>query len=231
MTADELLQDLVALFSAHIDGAEFCTAYPAATGRRLCTKPVVTCEIDSETVKPAGSEVKFKFRIYLPAADPADRAEALFAAMCRLAGEAYPGFSAISRGAADRDRVTGLLTVTCTFTFSYPSQNAGDGSDTVPGETVEVLLNGIPLEAGGVKVTANFTGQELTAVWEDLPFAQLRWVVEYTVELTGFCPEGLERLQDFTVQIGETVYRHCRWKTFSVPLRKAVFIAKEKGAD
>lgn len=225
MMSTQLLDALLTLFKENIPEAEFRRAYPGAAQGRLPEQPVVTGEVDGETVKPGSEETRYRFRIFLPEEAGADRAEAVFAAMCRLAGQRYPGFSAISRGAAERDRTTGLLTVSCTLSFFTQSGGGGGAGGQ------KVLLGGREYLATGVKTSVNRKSQSLISVGETVPFAVIDGGTEYTVELEGIETQGLEALAGFTAELGENPvvrYTGCRWKSLSDALRKAVFISEHR---
>ena len=227
MITAELLSALLALFGGHLSGVDFLPAWDAQPGSRHLDRPLVTGEVDSEVVKPASKEVRLRFRIYLPAGQTARTGQEIFAEMCRLAGEHYPGFSAIARGGADRDKTTGHLVIPCTLTFLTDRESGG----SAPGEGLKVTLGGREYTADSAKVTMEFSGKELTSVWEADPFAVLDPAVRYVVELNGIAPEGLEKMAGFTAVIGEepgTIYKNCRWKSMSTALKKAVFTAGVK---
>lgn len=225
MKPSELLESLLTLFGENIPQADFVKAWKGKADTHRFTRPVVTGEIEGETVKAGSEEVKFKFRIYLPLDCGADMAEDIFAAMCTLAGEAYPGFSAISRGAADREKATGLLCVGCSLSFLTQTS-------LTPGVlTTTVTVGGKEYQVTGVKTAFGASGKELVAIGETEPFAVLQEKTEYTVELEGIETAGLDRLTGFTVSIGPepaTVYEGCRWKTLSDALRKAVFVSSKR---
>lgn len=226
MTSTELLDHLLELFEENIPEARFRRAYPGASESRLPGEPVVTGEVDGETVKPGSEETKFRFRIFLPPEEGADRAEQIFAAMCRLSGQHYPGFSAISRGAAERDKTTGLLVVSCTLSFL--SSTGGGGTDL---QGTKVILGGKEYRASGVKTSVSRKSQSLIAVGETVPFAVIDGGTEYTVELEGIDTSGLETLAGFTAELGESPavrYTGCRWKSLSDALRKAVFLSENR---
>ena len=233
MKSRELLNELLALFGENIPSADFLRAYQGAPGSRLPQRPVVTGEVDSETVKPSSEELKLRFRIYLTEQDGLEKAEELFAAMCKLCGESYPGFSAISRGAAERDKATGLLTVVCSLSFLTQGSggSGGSGGPDSPGTAygVRAILGGKEYTASGVKTSMSSSGKNLISIGETEPFAVLNEETEYTVELEGIETAGLDRLAGFTAEIGEgtnkAVYLNCRWKQLSDVLRKAVFVS------
>jgi len=224
LNASELLDSLLALFGENIPQAGFFRAWRGRAELRRFTRPAVTGEVDGETVKPDSEETRLRFRIFLPEEAGADRAEEIFAAMCALAGEKYPGFSAISRGSADRDKTTGLLAVTCTLSFL--SQAGG-----MEARGSKVVLGGLEYRVSGFKTSVSRKSQDLISVGETEPFAVLGEETEYTVELEGLDVSGLERLAGFTAELGEdpaVVYRGCRWKSLSDVARKAVFVSHEK---
>lgn len=224
MNASELLDSLLALFGENISEADFFRAWRGRAEFRRFSRPVVTGEVDGETVKPGSEETRLRFRIFLPEEAGADKAEEIFAAMCTLAGEKYPGFSAISRGSADRDKATGLLAVTCSLSFLSQSGGAeAQGS--------KVVLGGLEYRISGFKTSVNRKSQDLVSIGETEPFAVLGEETEYTVELEGLDVSGLERLAGFTAELGESptvVYQGCRWKSLSDVARKAVFVSYEK---
>ncbi len=227
MTSNELLEELLSLFRGKIPEVDFFPAWRGEPGSRLRSRPGVTGEIDGETVKPGSEETRYKFRIFLPEGTGADRAEEIFAAMCAAAGEAYPGFSAISRGGLDRDRDTGLLAVACSLSFL--TQPGGDGESPSPGR--KVVLGGREYTVSGVKTSVSRKGQELVSIGETVPFALLGEETEYTVELEGIDVSGLENMTGFTAEIGDkrkSVYLGCRWKSFSDVTGKAVFTSRQK---
>ena len=233
MKSKELLDELLALFRENISEADFFRAYQGSAGSRAPKRPVVTGEVDGETVKPGSEELKLRFRIYLTEQDGLEQAEEIFAAMCKLAGESYPGFSAISRGAAERDKTTGLLTVVCSLSFLTQGSGGSGGSGTTYG--CKVLLGGMEYLASGVKTSVSKSGKSLTSIGETEPFAVLGEETEYTVELEGIETAGLDRLASFTAEIGEgenkAVYRNCRWKQLSDVLRKAVFVSAARESE
>lgn len=220
MTTSELLDGLLTLFQGEIPGADFLRGWPPAVGSRRRVRPAVTGEVDGETLKPDSQEVRFKFRIYLPDGEGADRAEELFAAMCTLAGQHYPGFSAISRGPAKGDRTTGLAAVECTLSFL--TVTGGGGSEPAGRR---ITLGGREYTVTGVKTSVSRKGEELCSIGETVPFAVLGEAVEYTVELEGLDVSGLGELASFTAQIGGDIYHSCRWKTLSDVLRRGVFVS------
>lgn len=225
MKANELLENLLSLFREGIPDADFLRGYPGAAGSRSLLRPVVAGEIEGETVKPGSEEARCRFRIFLPEDRDAAAAEEIFAAMCVRAGEAYPGFSAISRGAADRDKATGLLSVACTLSFL---SQTGSGGESLGRKAV---LGGREYVVSGVKTTVSRKGDELVSIGETEPFAVLGEETEYTVELEGLDVSGLENLARFTVELGEgpdAVYKNCRWKTLSDVLRKASFVSSQR---
>lgn len=225
MNAGALLDQALALFQEGIDGADFRRAFPPAPGGRLPQRPVVAGAVEAETVKNGSQEVRLRFRIFLPEGAGPSRAEELFAAMCQVVRERFPSFSAMSRGAAERERATGLLAVTCTLSFSQ-AESAGDGGSS-SGETV--VLGGVEYQVTGIKTTFTPLGTDLVAVGETAPFATLRAGTEYTVELEGLETAGLDRLAAFTAQAGGQTYTGCRWKYLSDGLRKAAFVSRERG--
>lgn len=100
MSANELLDELLSLFSEKIPNVVFCRAFSGRQGARQPKLPVVTGELESESVKPASSERRFCFRIFLPSGAGAHRAEEIFEQMCREyafsfveweSGKAYSG--------------------------------------------------------------------------------------------------------------------------------------------
>lgn len=220
MQGTELLNELLSLFEEQIPEADFDRAYPGSPGSRRIFRPAVTGEVEGETLKPGSEERRYRFRIFLPENCGADRAEEIFAAMCALAGERYPGFSAISRGAADRDKSTGLLTVACSLSFLTKTE----GGSSAAGR--KVALGGKEFLVTGVKTTVSRKGQELVSIGETVPFATQGEETEYTVELEGLDVSGLENLANFTASLenGPT-YEGCRWKSLSDALRKGVFTA------
>lgn len=224
MNAPELLDSLLALFGENIPEADFFRAWRGRAESRRFTRPAVTGEVDGETIKPGSEEIRLRFRIFLPEEAGGNKAEEIFAAMCALAGEKYPGFSAISRGAADRDKATGLLAVTCTLSFLSQSGGAeAQGS--------KVLLGGLEYRISGFKTSVSRKSQDLISIGETEPFTVLGEETEYTVELEGLDVSGLERLAGFTAELGEgpaAVYRGCRWKSLSDVARKAVFVSRDK---
>ena len=223
MTANELLDELLALFSQEISGVTFRRAFSARQGKRLPERPTVTGEVESETVKSASNETRLCFRIFLPSDVDAHRAEEIFAQMCTVCGPRYPAFSAISRGPAKRDSVTGLLEVDCALTLLSSSGGSGDAQGSLA-----VLLGGKEYRAGSVSTTVRVSGDGLIAIGETEPFAVRGEKTEYTVELSGIDTEGLSRLAAFTAVIGSATYRNCRWKTISDVLRKASFISEHR---
>ena len=222
MTGAQWLAQLLALFREHIPQAEFRAGYQPAAAARVPALPVVAGEVDSEVLKPGSREIRLKFRIFLPPDQGADRAEELFAAMCTLAAEEYPGFSAIARSAAQRDAVTGLLQVPCTLSFL-----SADGGDT-PAGGVAITLGGRELTATGVRTTYAPKGTELVSIGEETPFATVGARTEYTVELDGVETLGLDRLAAFTAIIGDAVYENCRWKALSLTGGKASFVSAQR---
>lgn len=225
MKADELLTGLLALFRERIPEADFLRAYAGETGSRRLERPVVAGGVESETVKPGSQEVRYQFRIFLPEGRGAGQAEALFARMCVLAGEKYPGFSAISRGAAARDRATGLLAVDCALSFL--DQSGGGGGGEALGR--KIALGGREYTVSGVKVSVSRRGEDLVSVGETVPFAVLGEETEYTVELAGLEVSGLENLTGFTAELGTSgTYLGCRWKSLSDALGKGVFLSRQR---
>lgn len=220
----QLLNRLLKMFEENISQADFFSAYSDKPGNRCIKKTVVTGEIDSEAVNAQSEETRFRFKIFLPENQSTEAAEEIFVQMCRLAGENFTGFSAISRGAAERDRVTGLLAVTCSLNFVKAAIGA-----TAPARRVD--LGGREYTVSGVKTTFSENGKELVAVGETEPFAVLNAETEYTVELEGINVAGLDKLAAFTAKIGEAspvVYHSCRWKTLSDVLDRAVFVSHER---
>ena len=227
MTANEMLDELLSLFSQEISGVTFRRAFSGQQGARLPERPVVTGEVENETVKSASSETRLCFRIFLPSGFEAHKAEEIFEQMCTVCGPRYPTFSAISRGPAKRDSVTGLLEVACALTLLSSSGGGGGAQD---GFTV--LLGGKEYRAGGVSTTMKSSGDSLVAIGETEAFAVRGERTEYTVELTDIETDGLSKLATFTAVIGaaprEVTYRGCRWKTISDVLRKASFISEHR---
>ncbi len=224
MKSSEWLDELLALFGQQIEGAGFSRAYPGKQGSRGLASPAVTGEVDGEVLKPGSEEVKLRFRIFLPEGVGAEKAEELFAAMCALAKDRYPGFSAISRGAAGRDKTTGLLAVDCTLSFLTQAGNSG-------AEGKKAVLGGLEYRVASVKTSVSRKSDSLTSIGETEPFAVLGEKTEDTVELTGIEVSGLERLAGFTAELGDgpdAVYRGCRWKSLSDALGKAVFVSESR---
>ena len=230
MKSHELLNELLSLFEHNIPSADFFRAYQAGKGSRRPERPVVTGEVDGEVIKPGSEELKLRFRIYLPEENGLNTAEEIFAAICKLCGESYPGFSAISRGAAERDKTTGLLSVVCTLSF-LTQGSGGSGGSGGTGTTYgcKVILGGKEYTASGVKTSMSSSGKNLISIGETEPFAVAGEETEYTVELQGIETAGLDRLAGFTAEIGEgsnrMKYQNCRWKQLSDVLRKAVFVS------
>lgn len=225
MNSSELLSELLALFTERIPEAVFCRAFSGQKGGRLPKEPVVTGEVENETVKPASSETRLCFRIFLPPGTGARRAEELFARMCQECGARYPAFSAIARGPAQRDSVTGLLVVACALTFL---ESSGGGVR----EEQALILGGREYRASGVSTSIRRSGESLVSIGETEPFAVLGEKTEYTVELSGIETSGLSDMAVFTAVIGqppnETAYKGCRWKVISDALRKATFVSYSK---
>lgn len=227
MRSSEWLEEILALFQEKIPEADFYRAHREKPGSRTLSRPVVTGEVDSEIVKPASEETRLRFRIYLPEKQGLETAESIFAAMCKLAGEKYSGFSAISRGAAERDKVTGLLAVNCSLSFltQGAAGSPGDGS-------CKVLLGGREYQISGSKTTVSRSAKNLVSIGETEPFASLNAELEYTVELEGIDTAGLDKLASFTAELGtggeKSVYQGCRWKQISDVLRRAVFVSAVK---
>ena len=232
MKSHELLEALLTLFEENIPEADFFRAHRGNGGSRMPQRPAVTGEVDSETVKPGSEELKLRFRIYLTEQDGLEQAEEIFAAMCKLCGESYPGFSAISRGAAERDKTTGLLTVVCSLSFLTQSSGGSGSGGTGTTYGCKILLGGKEYLVTGVKTSVSKSGKNLVSVGETEPFAVLNEETEYTVELGGIETAGLDRLASFAAEIGEgankVVYRNCRWKQLSDVLRKAVFVSSAR---
>lgn len=224
MTANELLTSLLTAFGEALPGVRFLSAYGAKGGTRRPEGVAVTGEVEGETVKPGGGELRLKFRIFLPESQDAAAAQEIFAEMCRVAGARFPAFSALSRGGYERDKATGLLSLSCVFTFLSDS-----GGNVGPG--VPVTLGGREYLSAGVTTALSFSGEALTSVGEDEPFHVLHGEPLYTVELILPDVSGLEALAGFTAQVGSppTTYRKCRWKTLSPALGKAVFTSKFRG--
>ena len=229
MTANELLDELIDLFSQEITGVTFCRAFSARQAARLPKLPTVTGEVENETVKAASSETRLCFRIFLPSGVDAHRAEEIFERMCTACGPRYPTFSAISRGPAKRDSVTGLLEVDCALTLLSAAGGSGGGNTQ---GAATVVLGGKEYRVESVSTTIRFSGDSLIAVGEREPFAVRGEKTEYTVELSGIETEGLSKLAAFTAVIGSgegaTTYRNCRWKTISDALRKASFTSEHR---
>lgn len=225
MSANELLDELLSLFSEKIPNVVFCRAFYGRQGARQPKLPGVTGELESESVKPASSERRFCFRIFLPSGAGAHRAEEIFEQMCRECGLRYPAFSAISRGPAKRDGVTGLLEVNCALTFLSGSNEDGAGEPFV-------LLGGKEYRVESVGTTIRRSGESLVAIGETEPFAVRGEKTEYTVELSGIETDGLSGLAAFTAVVGkapnEVVYQGCRWKSISDVLRKASFVSQRR---
>lgn len=228
MTAQEQLQALLECFRENVPEAEFIGGWAAGIGTRFLRRPVVTGEIDSETVKPGSNEVKFRFCIYLSPDRDAGEGEALFEQMCQAAGERFPGFSAISRGAVARDKLTGAAMIACSVSFvSQAGGGQSGGGTTAP---ISVSLGGRTVTATGVKTS--FGGaKDLTEIGEEEPFFTV-WEPEYTVELEGVDVSGLDRLAVFTAVIGAgenaAEYERCRWKSLSDSLGRAVFVSRKR---
>lgn len=224
MRSAELLDGLLSLFREEIQEADFFRAYTGKPGSRFLRRPAVTGEVDGETVKADSEEIKLLFRIFLSEDMDARQAEDLFVSMCTLAGGKYPGFSAISRGAAQRDGTTGLMAVACSL--SFVSRIGG-----IEVQGCKAILGGVEHRVTGFKTTVNRKSQELVSIGETEPFAVLGEETEYTVKLNGLDVSGLDRLAGFTVELGEgpaAVYTGCRWKSLSDTLRKGVFVSKRR---
>lgn len=219
MKTSELLENLIALFSGNIPQADFKPAYGAAPASRKISKPLVCGEVMSETVKPAVTERRLRFTLYLPG--DLNEARDIFYEMCRLTSEKFPAFSAISRSAVSRDRETDLLTVPCEFTFLEHGSPLG---------LIPVTLAGRPYTAGSFTESVSLSQKGLTSVGEDFPFAYLDDRPEYTVELDGIDPAGLEQISNFEARLGSppVTYKNCRFKTISPALYKAVFTSRFK---
>lgn len=225
MTAAQWLAQLLALFGESVSEAEFRTGYRPAAAPRLPERPVVTGEVDSEVLQPGSREIRLKFRIFLPPDQGPDAAEEIFSAMCALAAEQYPGFSAIARSAAARDSVTGLLEVPCTLSFL--SADSSGGSDAPTGGRT-VTLGGRELTATGIRIAFAPKGTDLVSIGEETPFARAGELTEYTVELEGIETLGLDRLAAFTAVLGDAVYENCRWKSLSLTGGKASFVSSRR---
>lgn len=224
MKTTELLNELLEMFGEKITAADFAKAYECRAAQRRLTKPLVTGEIDSESVKSGSEELRLCFKIFLPESVSADAAEEIFAEMCTLAAQNYTGFSAISRGGAAVDNTVGLLTVECALSFT---QQSADGL----AQGVRAVLGGREYRVMGCKTSVAQGGSNLVAIGESVPFAVLNESTEYTVELEGIEVLGLERLAAFTAELGEAspvIYRGCRWKTLNDVLNKAVFVSSER---
>lgn len=225
MTASAWLDELLTLFSSQITGATFCRGWSGGPGSRAPDTPIVAGEVEAEVLKPGSRENKLRFTIFLPSQAGAAAGEALFLAMCDLAREQCPGFSAISRGSADRDKATGLLKVVCGFSLTESSGGGNSGSSTGPA-ALTVELGGRRFQSVSVKTGFSQKEEDLTAWGEEEAFRVNVGPEEYTVELEGIETAGLSRLTGFEATVGDTRYLSCRWK--SLAPAKAVFCSRQR---
>lgn len=222
MNTTNLLDDIIEMLNESLDGVRFIRAYSASFGGRRPTAPIVTGEVEAEELKEGREQVRFKFLIFLPESAGAKAAEKIFAEMCFCVSEKYPGFSAVTRGGAQRDTDTGLLKVECAMTFIEC-----DGSASAKGRSITLGGKSYAVKTITTKTTQG--GKQLVSVGESAAFATLDADPEYTVELSGIETAGLDKLAAFTaITDSGMAYYGCKWKTICDTASTAAFVSGER---
>ncbi len=208
----ELLEELTQFFEEHLPQVDFRQRW--RWGSRLLEGPVVSGEILSRRVAGDRAEVVLGFTIFAP--EPSQR-ENTANSLEALVRRHCPGCEEIRREEEREDRLTRLPCMVLRMVFR--------GGESVGMEGVPVIVGGSPYRVSGVSLSVVVSGTELTAIGEDLPFAVRDPKLQYRVELSGIDTSGLELMAVFTAEIGDRIYRGCRWKEWDVAGRNAVFLA------
>lgn len=207
---DNLLQELFQALGPRLEGVDLRPAWGPGWGSRLVEGPVLSGEVLSR--RQAGGSGRDALRLTLFAPD-ASALEGAASALEEAVEEGCPGCLGLTRQAQRVDSATGLVCLPLELEL---------GSGGVGG--IPVKLGGWDYTAAGAAVTAALSGEALTAVGEEAPFAW-RGGAQYQVELSGLHAAGLERMALFTAQVGGVRYTGCRWKQLEPAAGKAVFLA------
>lgn len=214
MAATDLMEELFALLQGSMKDVEFRKAWGPGWGSRLLEHPVVSGKVVSERWSGNSRETVMQLSVFAP---DASQREEVGAALEELVWANCPGCREILRDGEQEDSLTRLPYFTVQLTFSGGEETSVQG--------IPLLLDGKPYSAAAVSVSVSVSGEELTAVGEEVPFAVRDARTEYQVALEGIETTGLERLSVFTAQVGNTEYTGCRWKKLDLQTGNATFLA------
>ena len=210
MTGTELLEQLLTLLEAQVEGVEFRRSWACGWGSRLVVKPVVSGAVVSRRRTGADLETVVRLSVFGP---DASQREETAAAVEEAVMAKCPGCGSLAREEEQVDGVTKLPCLNLTLSFAGDLQG------------LDVTLAGQARTASRAAVTVSLSGEELVAVGEEEPFAVENAQTQYQVELEGVDLTGLESTGVFTAQVGDRVYTGCRWKKLDLQEGTAVFLA------
>lgn len=212
MKGFELLGQLLeALKEGEVKG-EFRQALEPRPALRAIAGPVAVGRVLGETESGDGRVVKLGFTVYVPHGAGPEAAESALDFLIQRAKSAAE-LSEVERGAIAQDKLTGLLAVECRFVFRWNA--GGEAADRL----LQIVIGDRKASVKGWKLGVNRTGEALTAIGEDLPFARSAGR-EYVLELEGLEEKILNELpsqEDMEVVLPEGGGRlaGCRWKSLS----------------
>lgn len=213
--AHEILTGLMESFREKLPGVEFRETIGARETMRPVSRAWVTGTVARESTQGDEWSAKLAFQIFLPRNAIPGGAEGVLDAMAGCAEE-QPLLLGVERGAAAADKTTGAVAVSCVFSFYKPGTSGGSGSSGGKKVTYPVELDGMACTVTGWKVSESASGSGLTAIGESVPF-YYNSRREFTIELQGLSMKGPEKLNGFTLRLGEqkVLYTGCRWKSIS----------------
>lgn len=214
MAATDLMDELFTLLRESMEDVEFRKSWGPGWGSRLLERPVISGKVVSERLSGSSRETVILLSVFAP---DASLREEVGATLEELVWENCPGCQEILREGEQEDSLTRLPYFTVKLTFS--------GGEEAGVQGIPVLLDGKTYSAAAVSVSVSVSGEELTAVGEEIPFAVRDSRTEYQVALEGIDTTGLERLSVFTAQVGNTEYTGCRWKKLDLQTGNATFLA------
>lgn len=209
-TAYEILTQLLKGFRESIPGVEFMEA---ADGRARAPSPFkarVTGAVAKEVIQGNEWSARLAFQVLLPGRGVLGGAGSVIGAMAEYVKESQPLFTGMERGGAAADKTGGLVAESCVFSFFKPGSSGGKKT------AYPVEIDGKTYRAAGWKVSQSAPGGGLTAIGESEPF-YYRSRREFTIELQGLCVESPEKLEGFSLRLGDqkVMYTGCRWRSLS----------------
>lgn len=210
---NNLLEQVLQLMETHVEGVTFRRGWQDSWGSRLLEGPVVCGEIASQKREGVRVETVLRFSLFAP---QERQREEVAASLDQVIQTYCLGCSSSRWERVEADSLARLPSLVLELTFQ--------GATLTPQGT-QVVLGGKSYTAAGYSVEVSLSGEEITAVGEDVPFAVKEPRIEYRVELRGVAAQGLERMAVFTAQVGESTFTGCRWKTLDTDAATAVFIA------